>query len=231
MKILPWHKFYTDKFMATMHKFPNHIIGKWMRVFCTMADSKDRWFFSGRLEDWSRILGENHVETRKFINYVLDHFINVRVEMKVVDSVNIYSMTDLFYKFKYRSEELDPSKILNGSINYHRDKKRKEILEAYHPAKLAGKNDRFKKEFMRLMREASRGVKSIQDRVSLELDLANEILEHIRYLSTTPEWKKPEKLLSLRDYILKRPWATSDEASKQRRIAMKKLEKETRNLT
>lgn len=207
-----------------MHRFPNHILGKWMRVFCTMAESKDQWALSGYIEDWARIIGENVTETRKFINYVIDNFPSVRVELKVIDNRNYYTMMELFYRARNKISEVNADERFRNSININRVQKMNEILASYHPAKLEGRNSRFKKEFLALMREASRGVRGRLDRTLIERDLANEILKHIEFLSQSPEWKTPSKLLSLKDYIMLRGWASSGENLRLRKQRTERLQ-------
>lgn len=206
-----------------MHKYPNHILGKWMRVFCTMAESRDQWALSGYVEDWARIIGEDIATTQEFINFVIDNFQDVRVEKKVIDNRDFYIMMDLFYRARNKTAEVNADIMRKNSISINRLQKMGEVLAAYHPDKLEGRNSRFKKEFLILMREASRRVKGVTDRVLIERDLADEILRHIKFLSQSPEWKTPSKLLSLKDYIINRAWATSSENFRLRKQRTERL--------
>lgn len=207
MQTLTWHKFYPDKFMSTMHKHPNYILGMWMRVFCTMAESKDRWTVSGTLDEWARILGETPKEAKRFINFVIDNIVNTKVTIAVVKGQPIYTMTETLYKL--RNEDInygEYSPNVKQSIKFNRERMMNRIIEAYHPAKLVGKNHSFKRAYIKLMQDTSRGLKKFSDRVEVENDQGEEILEHIAYLKTTPEWNSPELLRSLSQYIINREW-------------------------
>lgn len=210
MKTLSWHKIYTDKFLCSMHKFPNDIIGKWMRVFCTMANSKKRWTLEGTLEEWSRIIAEKPGETKRFINFVHDNFPNVKVITSVYkgkENKVTYSMTELFYSQKTLEPEIHNVK---NAITTTRNNMIQAIIEAYHPEKTSGENSKFKKVYIKLMQNTSRGVKKYKDRIELEADIGNIILNHIEYLKTTAEWHDPTLLKSLPEYILSRAWIGHD---------------------
>lgn len=223
MRTLPWHKFYVDNFISTMHRFPNHIIGKWMRVFCTMAQNKDRWSITGTVEEWSRIIGETQAVTKQFLNYVTDHFIDAEVKIHVVDSKPVYTITDLHYLDRCPNNSvvsLVDSKNRSSFAKNRRAMKEK-ILNAYHPDKLLGKNSRFNKEFAKVMQDASRGIKTVVDRIEAERTRCIQILEHIKFLSKTPEWKEPGLLPTLNDYFISRAWVPPPKVipSLKRRLA------------
>ena len=208
MRTLPWHKFYVDNFISTLHQFPNHIIGKWMRVFCTMAQSKDRWSITGDINEWSRIIAETPAVTRQFLNYVTDHFIDAEVKIQVVNSRPVYTITDLHYLDRCPNNNVvslvDSKK--RSSFSKNRFSMKEKILNAYHPDKLLGKNSRFKKEFTKVMQDASRGRKTLVERIEAERAKCIQILEHIKFLSKTPEWDDSGLLPTLNDYFISRAW-------------------------
>ncbi len=208
MRTLPWHKFYVDNFISTMHKFPNHIIGKWMRVFCTMAQNKQRWTITGDIEEWSRIIAENNATTKQFLNYVIDHFIDAEVRIKMVDHKQVYTITDLHYVERNPNDKV--MSLLNVSKRSDFTKNRAammdKILNAYHPEKLLGQNSRFKKEFTKVMQEVSKGGKTLAGKIETEREKCIQILEHIKFLSKTPEWEEPSLLPTLNDYFISRAW-------------------------
>jgi len=211
METLPWHKFYTDKFLVKMHRYPNHILGKWIRVFCTMAESKDRWTLTGSVEEWARIIAETPSETRIFINYVIDHFTDVKVEIKTVSHKLIYTMTETMYKHKdsYTAElSTGVPYTRRNALTANRETMIKRVLSAYHPDKLLGRNSTFKKEFLKVMQDASRGIKKLDERITAEKIACQTMLDNIQKLSNTPEWKEPDFLPTINDWIMSRPWQT-----------------------
>lgn len=223
MRTLPWHKFYVDNFISTMHKFPNHIIGKWMRVFCTMAQSKERWSITGDLDKWSRIIAETNAVTKQFLNYVTDHFIDAEVKIQVLNNKPVYTITDLHYLDRCPNNNVvslvDSNK--RSSFSKNRFAMKEKILNAYHPDKLLGKNSRFKKEFVMVMQDASRGCKTVVERIEAERGKCIQILEHIKFLSNTPEWDDPGLLPTLNDYFISRAWVPPPKVipSMKKRIA------------
>ncbi len=214
MHTLPWHKFYTDKFLVKMHTFPHHILGKWIRVFCTMAESKDRWTVEGDLEKWSRIIGEQRTVTKQFIEYIMDHFTDVKVEINVVDNRPVYTLTETLYKSREANRPIIKKGVpysRRNALSLNRKEMIQRILLEYHPEKLLGRNSTFKKEFLKIMQDSSRGIKKIDDRITAEKDTCQKILNYIKGLATTPEWKEPKFLPTLNDFILTKAWESNSE--------------------
>jgi hypothetical protein len=170
-----------------------------------MATNKDKWSITGTLEDWSRIISENQINTKRFINFVKANFVDVKVT-SVSDPKNnyeaLYTLTDTFNKQK----ELEREDGCKDAVSRNRHRMIEDIIHAYHPAKMRGKNSKFRNEFIKLMQDTSRGVKQYKDRIELETAKGELILSHINFLKTTPEWNDPTLLKTLDEYLLSDEW-------------------------
>jgi len=173
-----------------------------------MAQNKNRWSITGDINEWSRIIAETQAVTKQFLNYVTDHFIDAEVKIKVVNSRPVYTITDLHYLDRCPNDNVVSLVESNkrSTFTKHRFAMKEKILRAYHPDKLLGKNSRFKKEFTKVMQEASRGRKTLGERIAAERAKCVHILEHIKFLSKTPEWEDPGLLPTLNDYFISRAW-------------------------
>lgn len=210
MDTRPWEKFESTKYLALMQSHPNNIVGQWFRVWCTLASSKTRWTKTGDMETWCRILGENERLTKRFITYASMNISNLRITTKNSSQGRMVTITEDYYKAVDKDIQLKKkgkAKYSKTDVSNHRTKLKGRVINAYHPNKRTKQLDTFNKEFNKVMAEANRIFNTNEQKIEAEIIKCEEILMHIKWLSTTPEWDgEGTFVLGIGNFMQNRAW-------------------------
>jgi hypothetical protein len=214
METMRWHKLNTNRLYSLMVPHPNKIVGMWLKVWCQLSMNKTRWSKAATLKDWARIIGERPAETKKFINYIIDNFVDVTIITirgeKVTDEM-LFSITDIFQQREDEKTTLSKKKDkrfnTESELTLARKDLKTKLLKAYHPAKIGLQAALFRNEFGRVLLDSSRGLKT-EDKIKIEKRKVDEILEYIKYYKTTRAWIEDEGLYvyGVGKFMQQRPW-------------------------
>jgi hypothetical protein len=211
MDVKPWHKFETTRFLSLMQSHSNKRIGMWWRVYCTLSNSKTPWEKTGNIEMWARIIAENVPETRRFINYIIDHIPDMSVSSQLgtgnektftIKDVYHHDLEDITVLQRNLTKKQTRTKLADNRIRL-----KNMITEAYHPAKRNMDVNLAGAQFLKIMRDASRDQKLQDDKIVMENSKVDEILEAIEIKSKTPEWAGGHEFLeTLGVFLQSRSW-------------------------
>ena len=210
MESRPWHKFHSSKMLSLMQEHPNDIIGMWFRLWCVMSNSKIRWVKTGGLDVFSRIIAENETTTRTFMNYMIDHFVDMDVTIKVNQQrQTIYTVVDKMHQELEESFDLKRMKstrFKKSDLTLNRKKMMQDIFDAYHPSRIHLQRTRFKRVFLRVMRESSKTCVITEDKIVAETRLLQRILEYIEKIKKQDTWENPKFIPGLATFIENEGW-------------------------
>jgi hypothetical protein len=205
----PWEKFEATKYLALMQEHPNDIIGKWFRVWCTLANSKTRWVKTGTIETWGRIIGEDIRTTKRFINYASMNISNIEITTAIGKEGAIITITEVYYKMIDKSLRVrgrNAAKYKKSDITSNREELKNKVINEYHFNRRK-QLPTFNKEFNKIMAETNRPYNTNEQKIDAENAKCEEIITYIKWLSTTPEWKgEGTFILGIGNMIKDRPW-------------------------
>jgi hypothetical protein len=214
------------RYQALMQKHSNENVGKWFKIWCTLASSKTKWEFSSELDEWSRIIGSSEGEARQFLIYMKDKM----EDMVIVSGLHpktkkaMFTVIDQYNKDAEEKEvpeieekeiileSLRPVKKTNTTIGKKRTsarrKMRQEIRENYHPAKNSSGISRFTTMHGAYLRVVSKKGENEEEKLNLEYKVHELILEYLDWYKKTPNGEDPsgQYTKTLANFMTDKPW-------------------------
>lgn len=211
MRAKTWERFETTTYLSLMQEHPNDMIGKWFRVWCTLAASKTRWTKTATIDTWGRILGVEQRETKQFITYATMHIANLAITSKNEYGKTLYTITEEYYQsLNNKATALRRKTVSKHNVpdlNIHRDMLKEKVKNAYHFNRRTKQVTTFDKQFNIIMAEASKTFIEIDEKKKAEINKCDEILNYIKWMSTTPEWKGEGRyLVGIGTLMINKPW-------------------------
>jgi hypothetical protein len=222
MDTRPWHKMETTRQLSLMQRHSNENIGRWFRVWCTLADSNPRWTYTATLPTWARIIGDTEQKTKAFIKYLDSHVVDIRVVYTLgEDRKRRFTITE-----EYKSMLEDKSAATTGRkpqkgsktpLVLKREEFKEKLIAAYHQSRVHLQRPTFEKYFDRVMLDASRSFAKMHDREVAESNKFDVIMAYIEFLKTTDEWiEGGVHLPGIGHFVKERRWETDARFLKNR---------------